>query len=74
MDGERRGGPGIGLLQLHAPIAQGFQRNERARSRAPDISAGRHDAKFAIEILEYGGGATEIPLKPVHDLRIYSQK
>ena len=71
---ERHGWPGIRLLQVHTPIAQCFQRNEGARSRAPDIRARRHDAKIAIEILEYGGVATEIPLKPVHGSRIYSQK
>src|SRR6476660_5103275 len=63
---ERRGGAGIGLLQVHTPIAQRLERNLGARDSADDISPRRQHPILAVKILQNCGAAADIAFELVH--------
>jgi hypothetical protein len=45
---------GVGLLQIDVPIAQILELDFRSGHRAEHESAGTQNAKFAIEIFDFG--------------------
>src|SRR5262245_24255242 len=60
-------GAGVGLLQLHAPIAQIGKGDRLAGDGAADEIAGRDDLKLAVEIAQSRlAPEAEQPLKPIH--------
>ena len=63
---QNRFGTDIGLLQIHAPIAQRLEWDFHPRDGAEDVTAGRNHPVLAIQIMQSGRASADIAFKLVH--------